>query len=107
MPDVLPGPDGYHSIRWLDYESGDYWRLISSDGAVEWYIKDPNGQVGSIRNHTVTENGDGTITVSPSILANGPNPFHGSLQNGVWSGGTDATAQARQGGSGRPLPPHR
>lgn len=105
-PDVHADAEGRYSMSWSDYEAGDYWRLVGADGKTEWYIKDPNGQVGSIANHTVVENGDGTITVSPSILAHGPNPYHGFLQNGVWSGGTDTAAGARFGGGGGPLPEH-
>ena len=93
-------------MRWSDYEPGDYWKLIDQNGKAKWYIKDPNGQIGSIAKHTVVENGDGTITVSPSILAHGPAPYHGWLQSGVWTGGIDTSAGAKYGGTGGRLPDH-
>lgn len=58
---------------------------IFSDGA--WYACTPNGHAASLRNHTVTEHEDGTITVSPSILvstAQGDPLWHGYLENGIW-----------------------
>jgi hypothetical protein len=107
MPDVHADAEGRYLMSWSDYEAGDYWKLVSaSGGKIEWYIKDPSGQLGSIANHTVVENGDGTITVSPSILAHGPNPYHGFLVAGNWSGGIDTTAGARYTGSGGRLPDH-
>lgn len=105
-PDVHADAEGYFAMTWDDYEPGDYWKMIQRPGQAEWYIKDPNGNVGSIRAHTVVENGDGTITVSPSILIYGPNGYHGFLQAGIWTGGTDTRAQARYSGSGNPLPAH-
>ena len=36
-----------------------------------WYMFFPRCGAGSLRLHTVTENADGTITVTPSILIEG------------------------------------
>lgn len=60
-------------------QPGDYY----FDGYV-WVIRDPNGKLGSIGEHTVTEHEDGTITVSPSILDDAPGGWHGFLERGVW-----------------------
>jgi hypothetical protein len=54
-----------------------------------WYCCTPNGLFGDLANHTVTEHGDGTITVHPSILVSsgrnkGQPSWHGYLTNGVW-----------------------
>lgn len=50
-----------------------------------WYIKDPDGEIGTInmRHHQVVEHENGTITVTPSILAK--DGWHGFLRAGVWS----------------------
>lgn len=69
---------------------GDYWRApFGPDGELEWIVCCPNGKVGSIRKHEVTEHEDGTITVSPSILLDwphltAPERWHGYLERGVW-----------------------
>ena len=68
------------------FQDGDYglWRGF-------WYCKTPNGLLGLLENHTVIENADKTITVSPSILVtereNGVDKavYHGFLKNGVWT----------------------
>jgi hypothetical protein len=51
-----------------------------------WYACTPDGFLGDLSNHEVTEHEDGTITVSPSILvSNSRNEFwHGYLERGVW-----------------------
>ena len=65
---------------------GEYGK-DSRDG--NWYACTPNGMFGSLTGHDVTENEDGTITVSPSILVtydgtNGHEEWHGYLERGVW-----------------------
>lgn len=43
--------------------------------------------LGGLRNHTVIEHEDGTISVSPSILISWPRTgeqWHGYLERGVW-----------------------
>jgi hypothetical protein len=56
-----------------------------------WYARTPNGLFGNLAEHEVTENQDGTITVSPSILVTGYDnesnsdiTWHGYLENGLW-----------------------
>jgi hypothetical protein len=90
--------DGYH---YKDSEPGDYWRQIQWIGSdprppdtlapdavrgkdYEWCIRDPQGDVGQLGKHEVTEHEDGTITVSPSILNPGQGGWHGFLERGVW-----------------------
>ncbi len=66
---------------------GDYGRLASG----EWMCVTPNGHMGNLTAHEVTEHKDGTITVSPSILVtsreNGKDVeiYHGWLKEGVWT----------------------
>lgn len=51
-----------------------------------WYFKAPNADgIGSLANHTVIENKNKTITVTPSIIStDGNNQWHGYLTNGIW-----------------------
>lgn len=70
-PDALPNP-------------GDYWK---SDNGKYWFCCTPDGRVGNLARHDVTEHDDGTITVSPSILVSGGGSdgnWHGYLEHGVW-----------------------
>lgn len=64
-------------------DPGDYWQ--GEDGS--WYGVCPDGQYCWLKNHTVVENADGTISVTPSILCGGGElkpKWHGYLTNGVW-----------------------
>lgn len=66
------------------FAPGDYGRV----GGV-WHARAPKGHLGNLANHDVIEHGDGTITVSPSILITshdegGPTVWHGYLERGVW-----------------------
>lgn len=78
-------PDGEPGV--VPYVSGDYGRW---NGV--WYVRPPlnsagESYVGSVRNHTVVEHDDGTITVSPSILqkwGDGEEIWHGFLERGIW-----------------------
>jgi hypothetical protein len=67
---------------------GDYCKVTSDDPAtatgVVWYVCHPDGTLGRLVNHTVTEHEDGTITVSPSILSRSPGGWHGYLERGEW-----------------------
>lgn len=80
---VYPKDDGK-----MYYEPGDYgW----DEGYQAWLACTPNGLLGSLANHEVTENDDGTISVSPSILVSGYSyeekkdiTWHGYLEHGVW-----------------------
>jgi hypothetical protein len=109
LPDAVLGEPGPGWDEWggkadspKQAPAGAYMKVTSrrQDGGewVLWYIRDPEGRVGSIgRNHTVVEHDDGTITVAPSldhkreewsddtefakIAGQG---WHGWLRNGVW-----------------------
>jgi len=68
----------------LDDQQVCYWK---ADGY--WLIYFPGCGVGNLRNHTVQEHEDGTITVTPSILTKGhdegqPTEVHGYLTRGEW-----------------------
>lgn len=64
----------------LHLNKGEYGK---SEGI--WYCRTPNGHLGCLKNHSVQENQDGTITVSPSILVtDSKEEWHGFLVDGVW-----------------------
>jgi hypothetical protein len=68
----------------INYQPGEYGQR---DGF--WYCRTPNGLLGNISAHGITEHEDGTITVSPSILVRqGTDPgspsWHGFLERGEW-----------------------
>lgn len=66
-------------------EMGEYGK--DPDG--KWYMRPPaiGFGVGGLGLHQIEEHEDGTITVSPSILATGNHgkQWHGYLIKGVWS----------------------
>jgi hypothetical protein len=64
-------------------EVGDYW-YSSANGY--WMGRVPSGDYCNLKNHTVVEHEDGTITVSPSILVHHGQGevWHGYLERGVW-----------------------
>lgn len=66
------------------FAPGDYGRV--SDGT--WYAMTPNGHLGNLASHDVTEHEDGTISVSPSILLTSAQGdvdlWHGYLEHGIW-----------------------
>ena len=59
-----------------------------SPQAGEWQARPPGCNLGSLKDHDVTEHEDGTITVSPSIVVCDEYPgaieWHGYLEHGVW-----------------------
>jgi hypothetical protein len=65
------------------FEPGEYGRY-----AGQWMgIPPGTDMLIGLRNHSVVEHEDGTITVSPSILvgvADTSNRWHGYLERGVW-----------------------
>jgi len=63
------------------FAPGDYGKIKAT-----WYACTPNGLLGNLANHEVTEYEDGTISVSPSILVDGgqPDQWHGFLERGIW-----------------------
>lgn len=60
------------------FAPGDYCR----DPWGTWWIRPPDGNLGSLRDHRVTEHDDGTISVHPSIVQEGV--WHGYIERGVW-----------------------
>lgn len=65
------------------FRAGDFYQ----DNHGDWHGVTPNGLHVWFKNHRVTEHEDGTITVSPSILANtgeGGVMWHGYLEKGFW-----------------------
>lgn len=80
LRDLQPGEYGHADLR-RDY--------IDADSACNWWvICAPNGAMCSLdpKIHALTENRDGTLTVSPSIRIpkEGPERWHGYLERGVW-----------------------
>ena len=71
------------------FKPGDYGR---HPGDGNWYGCTPNGHLGNLSQHGVTEHEDGAITVSPSILVTMRDTekrrdvelWHGYLERGVW-----------------------
>ena len=70
------------------FEPGEYGRHPYDDN---WYACTPNGMLGNLAAHEVTEHEDGTITVSPSILVTSSDSkgnahvrWHGYLERGYW-----------------------
>ncbi len=61
----------------MSFGPGDYGRDLSG----LWHVRPPEGLLGILVDHEVTEHDDGTITVSPSIV--GPD-WHGYLERGIW-----------------------
>jgi uncharacterized protein YndB with AHSA1/START domain len=100
LPDAVMGKPGPGWKAWKGEDPygkpapGAYMKVTSEGPVVYWYICDPTGHQGTIvtgspthDNHTVTEHEDGTITVSPSILATEAehgHDWHGYLEQGVW-----------------------
>lgn len=64
-----------------DMQPGTYWKRKG-----RWFALTPNELLADLSKHSVTEEPDGTITVSPSILVNRDMPvsWHGYLERGVW-----------------------
>lgn len=72
-------PDGAEALR---APRGSYWKTELGT----WHCWTPNGLLGNLAGHHVTEHEDGTVTVSPSILVNagGARSWHGYLARGIW-----------------------
>lgn len=73
-------------VEWQDglLKPGEYAKHPTAG----WHACTPNGHLGNLSAHDVTEHEDGTITVSPSILVSeapgGRQLWHGYLERGVW-----------------------
>ena len=82
MPETAQRIDRFED---LDDTKLSYWKY---EGI--WWLYLPSCGVGNLSNHTIVENADGTITVSPSIKVTGhdsgkPMIRHGHLTNGIWT----------------------
>lgn len=67
----------------IHLDPGDYGK----DVAGRWWARVPDDQydMASLDAYEVTEHDDGTISVSPSIMAHhGFAHWHGYLEHGVW-----------------------
>lgn len=77
--------------EWTTAKAFDYGKLTHEKGWY-WYCcvpgdNDDNFNMGDLSKHTVTENEDGSITVSPSILIGSytsNDAWHGYLEGGIW-----------------------
>lgn len=74
-----------HDI-FLDTTPNGAYGPTERDGNIIWYVKTPNGHIGDVSAHEITEHEDGTITVSPSILVSHATDmlWHGYLEKGIW-----------------------
>ena len=83
-PEGIVYPDGYSPSN--EPPAGGYWIGAHGRKRRVWYCTTPNGHVGCLASHNVTEHEDGTITVSPSILVThgSDEVWHGYLERGVW-----------------------
>ena len=63
------------------FQPGDYGLWHGT-----WYALCPNGALANLGAHTVVENSDNTITVTPSILCTDwqKGEYHGYITNGEW-----------------------
>lgn len=75
-----------HQWPWPQMKPGYYGK----DHNGKWMACTPNDLMANLSSHAVTENFDGTITVSPSILVREyegekiAKEWHGYLIKGVW-----------------------
>lgn len=98
LPDAVLGESGEGWDAWKHGGAmggekpplGSYQKVLHSGGGTAfWNIFDPSGNPGTIRSsgHSITEFDDGTISVSPSILATEQehgHDWHGHLERGIW-----------------------
>jgi hypothetical protein len=69
----------------LSLAEGEYGKSYERGGEGIWFARPPGSHMGDLRNHTVVEHEDRTISVTPSILIDdGRTKWHGYLTNGVW-----------------------
>jgi hypothetical protein len=78
-----------------DGQAGDYVIVHPNDPQgirhpepkIQLFFRDPTGAIGRASKHEITECEDGTVTVSPSILATSGehgHDWHGYLEHGIW-----------------------
>lgn len=80
-------------------EKGDFAKMLPGDYCIDttgvWWVYPPKDGCGPVRldGWSITEHGDGSITVSPSIFVNPPQvvrvnkdapSWHGYLEQGIW-----------------------
>lgn len=92
LPDVCrdspEGWDAWERAGQTVAPPGAYMKVVKADGSTWcWYVRAPNGDVASVgfKNHTIVEHGDGTITVSPSLVFPHGGRYHGFLRQGAWT----------------------
>ncbi len=78
-------PEG--TLPW-ELEPGDYCVRVADNGVRHAWVVTPNGNgPARLEGWTLGEHDDGTITMSPSILAHADgqhDEWHGYLEAGVW-----------------------
>lgn len=90
--DTLQGRRVENVQALYDGKAGDYVIVTSDDPEAgpetrALWFRDPTDAVGRVVRHAITEHDDGTVTVSPSILATSADhghDWHGYLERGVW-----------------------
>lgn len=95
LPDAemgVPGPgwDAWElledGVRRIIAPAGAYMKVRLEDRHWCWYVRAPNGDVATLReHHKIGEHDDGTISVSPSIMFPHGGEWHGFLVRGEWS----------------------
>jgi hypothetical protein len=84
LPDnTIPTSPGEYS--WMSYAVRQHHHP-DEQGDGEWWVCDPHGEFYRLvqRVHQWITYDDGTISITPSIVAPNGN-YHGFLQRGVWS----------------------
>jgi len=90
MKKTTQGKRTYPTIENITFpKEGEYYKHPKTG---DWHANAPGNHYGNLKNHTVTELEDGTITVAPSILITYQHPttkqdvveWHGYLEKGVW-----------------------
>lgn len=83
----------HKAFRVNSYLEGDKDTYYYKGEDNNWYLWIPGVGLGNLKAHQVTENADGTISVTPSILVSSPMlvdghdvtaSAHGYLTNGIW-----------------------
>ena len=80
-------PDGSFIQNFQPGEYKKVWVTQEADGQEkspqwQWWMYPPDGKLGVLTQHAVTEHLDGSVSVTPSILQVGT--WHGWLVHGQW-----------------------
>lgn len=80
---MTQGTRKYMTLDDTGLKAGEYGKHPVNE---VWYCSTPNGYMGNLQAHEVTEHADGTISVSPSILVSDDtgDKWHGFLERGIW-----------------------